>query len=258
MDAQIGALLATLDERGRRENTLAVYLSDNGRPFPRAKGTLYDDGVRTPLVASWPARIRPGTVYPGLVSLIDLAPTVLDLAGLAVPPDMAGESFARALTDPSTPGRTYVFSERNWHDADEHMRSVRTDRYKVVVNAYTEHPHGSTLDITTSPSWQSLLMAKQAGTLTPAQALLFQVPRPRVELYDLAADPHELVNLAGSPAHADTLKSLLRTLDAWSDATGDFAPWTRRRDDILDRTTGARFWWGEGPRDLPALRDDVE
>ena len=259
MDAAIGAALDQLDQRGLRQNTLAIYLSDNGRPFPRAKGTLYDDGVRTPFVASWPARIAPGTVYPGLVSLIDLAPTVLDLAGLdraglAGAEAMAGQSFAAAFTDPAVPGRDAVFAERNWHDADEHMRALRTDRYKVIVNAYAERPHGSTLDITTSPSWQSLFSGLRAGRLTPAQADLFRVPRPRVELYDVVEDPHELVNLAGLPAYADTLRTMLRALDAWSDDSNDFPSWTRHRDDILDRTTGVRFWWGDGPRDLPALQ----
>ena len=101
---------------------------DNGAPFPREKGTLYDSGTRTPLIFSWPPVIRAGTTYSdGLVSTVDLAPTILDLAGAHPPAAMQGRSLRALFTAPASyPGRTYVFSERNWHDCDEHQRSVRT------------------------------------------------------------------------------------------------------------------------------------
>jgi N-sulfoglucosamine sulfohydrolase len=122
MDGAIGEMVAELDRRHLREHTLIVFLSDNGPPFPREKGTLYDPGTRTPLIFSWSGTIPAGTTYDsGLVSTVDLTPTILELAGGKPPERMQGKSFGALLTAPSSyAGREYVFSERNWHDCDEH------------------------------------------------------------------------------------------------------------------------------------------
>ena len=241
MDANIGRFIAELERRDLRENTLVVFLSDNGMPFPRAKGTAYDAGIRTPLIFSWPARIESGTTYEGLVSVIDLAPTLLDLAGAEPPPLMHGQSLRAMLTDTQTPGRPYIFSERNWHNCDEHIRSVRTARYKLIRNAYTHLPLCTPADASRSPSWFSLIRLKKEGTLTPAQARLFEVPRPRIELYDLERDPGEFNNVADEPAYQDAVRELAAVLDQWIDETGDFPPQMRRRDDNTDRITGVKF-----------------
>lgn len=244
MDGNIGQMLDTLAARGLRENTLVVYLSDNGMPFPRAKGTAYDAGIRTPLVFSWPAVIDSGAVYDsGLVSALDLAPTWLDLAGVAVPDQMEGESLRGLLVSPgSHEGRAYVFAERNWHDCDEHIRAVRTERYKLIRNeAYTALPLCTAADIGGSPSWHSLLRLKEEGKLTPEQRRLFEAPRARVELYDLEEDPGEFVNLASDPAHSEVLRELATVLETWMEETGDFPATVRLRDDHTDRITGARF-----------------
>ena len=154
---------------------------------------------------------------------------------------MQGEPLLARLADPTVPGHAHVFSERNWHNADEHLRSIRTDRYKLIWNNYVALPHGTAADITASPTWQALRQARDAGTLTPAQARLFEVPRPRVELYDLAEDPDELHNRAADPAYRDTVQALMAKLEAWMAATGDVPPHQRRRDDNIDRVTGVKF-----------------
>ena len=243
MDQNIGAMLDTLEARGLRENTLVVFLSDNGMPFPRAKGTAYDAGIRTPLVFSWPSVIDSGAVYDeGLVSVIDLAPTFLDLAGLEKPEGMEGESLRPLLEEPlSYAGREHIFAERNWHNCDEHIRAVRTARYKLITNAYTELPLCTPADASRSPSWYSLMERKKEGTLTPEQSRLFEVPRARVELYDLEEDPGEFTNLAGDSAYADVALELAELLNAWEERTSDFPPTVRRRDDNTDRVTGVKF-----------------
>ena len=244
MDGQIGRMLGTLEARGLRQNTLVVFLSDNGMPFPRAKGTAYDTGIRTPLIFSWPAIIDSGAVYDsGLVSVIDLAPTLLDLAGADPLDGMQGESFQRLLAEPSSyAGREHVFAERNWHDCDEHIRAVRTDRYKLIRNeAYTGVPLCTAADIGNSPSWRSLLRLKEEDALTSEQRRLFEAPRARVELYDLEADPGEFHNLAADSAYTDVLRELVPVLETWMAETGDFPATERRRDDHTDRVTGARF-----------------
>lgn len=250
MDGQIGAFVEQLRSRDIRQNTLIIFLSDNGQPFPRAKGTLYDEGIRTPLIFSWPNGIETGATFEGLASVIDLAPTLLDLVGRTPPDHMQGQSILETLREPAAAeGRTYVFSERNWHDADEHMRSVRTDRYKLIRNAYTELPHGTPADIGNSPSWFSLLKRKEQDKLTHAQSRIFEVPRPAVELYDLQNDRWEVDNLADDPEHRSTAMDLARRLDEWIEETGDFPPTQRKRADHTDRVTGMRFRF-----DVPPLR----
>ena len=100
LDENIGWMIAQLEKRNLRENTLIIFLSDNGAPFPREKGTAYDSGVRTPLVFRWPGVVPAGVRHGGLLSVIDLAPTFLDLAGIETPPDMQGESIAAGLERP--------------------------------------------------------------------------------------------------------------------------------------------------------------
>ena len=241
LDMGVDSLITELDRRGLTQNTLVIFFSDNGAPFPREKGTVYDAGIKTPFIFSWPKRIQAGSVYDGLVSLVDLAPTLLEIAGLEPPAEMQGQSFVGILQDQSLPGREFVFSERNWHNCDEHIRSVRTSRLKLIENAYTEWPHGSASDITSSPAWQALYHLKQENKLTKAQRLLFEVPRPRIELYDLENDPWEIDNLAADPDYRKTVMELFSVLEDWKEETGDYPPSERRRDDNVDRITGVKF-----------------
>lgn len=240
MDGSIAAFIGELEDRGLDDDTILLFLSDNGSPMPRAKGTLYDAGIKTPLIVTGRG-IPAGVRYAGLVSVIDLAPTILDWAGVDVPGTMSGRSLQRDLADATAPGRDYVFSERNWHNADEHIRSVRGPRYKLIWNNYVHLPHGSAADITSSPTWQALRRARDRNALTDAQALLFAVPRPRVELYDLVNDPDELDNLAAEPEHRSRIRTLMARLEQWMAETGDVPPERRRRDDNIDRLTGVKF-----------------
>ncbi len=241
MDGEIGRMLAELDGRELREDTLVVFLSDNGMPFPRAKATAYDAGIRAPLIVSWPGVTGRGVRYGGLASVIDLAPTLLEAAGAEIPESFHGTSFLAALRDQASPGRDYVFAERNWHNCDEHIRAVRGPRYKLIRNAYTELPLCTPADASRSPSWYSLTAGREAGTLTPGQARLFEAPRPVIEVYDLESDPHELVNLAGRSEVEQIARQLSRVLDAWIEETEDFPPSRRRRADNTDRITGVKF-----------------
>lgn len=241
MDGQIGRFVDELEERDVRENTLIVFLSDNGSPFPRAKGSLYDAGIRTPLIFNWPAEIEAGLTYDGLTSVVDLAPTFLEIADVTPPERMQGSSIAEVMRDTSVPGRDFVFSERNWHDTDAHMRSLRTDRYKLITNGYPNRPFPIAADIGDSPAWMSLLAKKRNGTLNERQARLFELPRPAVEVYDLREDPEEFENVAGTPEYDATIDSLTQVLHRWKQETGDFPPTVRTRADHTDRVTGVWY-----------------
>ncbi len=244
MDGQIGRMMGELDRRQLRDSTLVVFFSDNGPPFPREKGTLYDEGTRTPLIFAGSGVAQAPSVYDrGIVSTVDLAPTLLEIAGVTPPPGMQGRSFRPMLSNGGGyEGRPYVFSERNWHDCDEHQRAVRTRRFKLIrTDAYTELPLCTAADIGASPSFLALRALAKAGRLNAAQRRLFEAPRARLELYDLQSDPWELRNVADEPAYARTVRELAGVLQEWMEQTDDFPAAYRVRDDNTDRITGVPF-----------------
>ncbi|UCH65265.1 MAG: sulfatase, partial [Ignavibacterium sp.] len=152
MDKRIGDYFKALEQRDILNNTIIIFFSDNGAPFPREKGTVYDAGIKTPFIIVWQDKIETESVYNGLISLVDLAPTILEIADVKVYDEMQGRSFYNILIDQSEPGRDYIFSERNWHNCDEHIRSVRSSKFKLIANSYINVPHGTAADITKSPT----------------------------------------------------------------------------------------------------------
>lgn len=236
-DRHVGDVLDELDRQGVADNTVVVCLSDNGRPFPRCKTTLYDSGVRTPLIVRWPGKVKPGASTKSLVSTIDIAPTLLELAGVAIPAAVQGKSFASVLSDPVVEVRRHVFAEKNWHDFDDHARAVRSARFKYVRNSYRDVPLTPPADAVRSPTFQAMLALQAAGKLSPLRQASFTLPRPAEELYDVDADPHELRNLAEDARHGEPLKELRSALDQWIADTADRTP-ARRTPDQFDRRTG--------------------
>jgi arylsulfatase A-like enzyme len=179
----------------------------------------------------------------GLITTVDLAPTILEIAGITPPAGMQGHSFRPLLSAANTyDGRRYVFSERNWHDCDEHQRAVRTSRFKLIrTDAYTDLPLCTAADIGASHSFLALRALVKARRLSAAQRRLFEAPRARLELYDLKADPWELRNVADEPAYAKTVRELAGVLQEWMEQTDDFPAAYRVRDENTDRITGVPF-----------------
>jgi arylsulfatase A-like enzyme len=240
LDGYVGQVLDELARQHVDGNTVVVFLSDNGMPFPRAKTTLYDSGIHTPLLVRWPRVVRPGGVSARLVSTVDLAPTFLELAGVPRPPTVQGVSLVPLLRDPggARGTREYVFAEKNWHDFYDRSRAVRSERYKLVRNTYGDIPNTPPADAVRSPTFQVMRRLRDAGRLTAAQRVPFALPRPAEELYDTWADPHELHDLARDPRYAAVRAALERALDAWTRETGDRAPASRTPPDAFDRETG--------------------
>jgi N-sulfoglucosamine sulfohydrolase len=238
-DYFVGQVADALAEEGVLENTLLLVLADNGRPFPRAKTRLHDSGMKTALVAHWPAGIaKRGSTSASLVSVIDIAPTVLELAGVkSLPPSFQGLSFAPILRDPRSVTRRHAFSEHNWHDYEAHGRAVRSDGWLYIRNARPALAWQGPADSVRSPAHVSLKALRDANRLTPAQADVFLAPRPSEELYFTAKDSEQLRNLATDPAHAETKTRLAALLDQWIDETGDAVP-DKLTADIFDRETG--------------------
>ncbi len=239
-DHRIGVVVDELRRQGALEATLIFVMADNGRPFPRAKTRLHDSGMKTALVAHWPAGFRWSGVSDALVSAIDLAPTILSVAGCEVPETMQGLSMQPLFQSADATIRRYVFSEHNWHDYEAFGRSVRDGRYLFLLNKRPELAWQGPADSVRSDSHQQLRTLRKQGKLSPAQADVFLAPRPAVALYDTRNDPQQLVNLAGRSEHAEVQSQLADVMAQWMKATGDSVP-KKLSPDTFDRETGDRL-----------------
>ncbi len=225
-DQDVGRLLVELERREELSRTIVVVTADNGLPFPRCKANLYDTGTRVPLAIMWPGRFPAGRTVHDLVSLTDLAPTFLELAGLKPTGQMTGKSLLRILqsercgrVDPAR-DRVLTGKERHvpcqeWPDSGgTPMRAIRTYKYLYIRNfrpdrwpAGTPHYDRAFLpgswygDIDNGPT--KLFMFQQRND--PRFRRLFELAfekRPAEELYDLERDPDQLKNVAGEARYA--------------------------------------------------------
>jgi arylsulfatase A-like enzyme len=223
LDRKVGLVLAQLEADGLADNTIVVFFGDNGQAHVRGKQFCYDSGLHVPLVIRWPKKLpppshfKPGTVDDRLISSIDLAPTMLALAGAAKPDKMQGEIF---LGDQAGPPRQYVFGARDRCDETvARFRTVRDARYRYIRNFMPERPFLQANQYKQSqyPVWNLLKQLAAEGKLTPEQAFLTAPRMPAEELYDLEQDPYETHNLAAStkPGHQAELVRLSSVLDKW-------------------------------------------
>jgi N-sulfoglucosamine sulfohydrolase len=218
LDRQAGTLLKRLEEDGLADNTIVVYHGDHGQAHARGKQWLYDSGTRVPLIVRKPDGAGAGKVSDDLVSLLDLAPTMMQWAGIEAPPHLHGRSL-----DTGTP-REFVVSARDRCDETvDRIRSVRTKQFKYIRNFYPERPYlqFNAYKKKQYPAVSVLELWQQEGKLTEAQKPFMAATRPEEELYDLAADPYEVKNLATDPGHEKTLKELRARLDHWIEESGD-------------------------------------
>ena len=211
MDWQVGEVLKRLDAEGLAKNTVVFFIGDNGQCHVRGKMWLYEGGISIPLLVRWPGTVKPGTVTDDLVLAIDISAQVLKIAGAAIPPTMHGRPFL----GPDAVRRDFVFTARDRSgEAVDCIRGVRDKRWKYIRNfiPHTAYMQPSRYKDTEYPVANLLRQLHADGKLTPAQELFMAARRPPEELYDLAADRDELVNLAGRPEHQDVLKKMRAAL----------------------------------------------
>jgi arylsulfatase A-like enzyme len=237
-DYYIGQVREELEKQGVLENTVIIVTADNGRPFPRCKTRVYDSGMQMPFVVFWPKGLQYKGAHPeGLISSLDIAPTVLELAGIATPKEYQGKSFAAMLKNPRTEIRTEVFSEHNWHDYQAFERMVRTRDFLYLMNGLPNLTNCGPADSKRSSTQIALNHLRDIGKLTPAQADVFVSPRPSEELYDVKNDPEQLINLASVPKYQEKLKEMRSMLLKWQSETEDLVP-KILTPDRFDRETG--------------------
>jgi N-sulfoglucosamine sulfohydrolase len=213
-DDYVGKILSQLKEDGLTDNTVVMLWSDHGEGLPRAKRWTYDAGIRVPLIVRWPGRVEAGATNERLVSLIDLGPTVLSLAGVPLPRYLHGAPFMGEKTET----RRYVFATRDRYDeAYDKVRSIRDERFKYIRNDYPELPYLQWIPFSQlHPAFRELWRLQlEEGPLEGDISALLRNRRPPEELYDCENDPHELRNLAEEEAYRDILNRMRQELDDW-------------------------------------------
>ena len=223
LDTGVGMILDDLAVTGRSDDTLVIFLSDNGRPFPAAKTNFYDAGIHLPLIIHAPGSAP--AVSDAMVSFTDIAPTVLDWAGVAPPAayKLSGSSLLPILGKADDPARDAIVASHDFHEINQYypMRSIRTRTHNLILNLAYQLPYPIAGDVAGSPSWKAISADPSIRLGKRTQAAYLQ--RPAEELYDLARDPDELINVADDPAYAEIKARLAERLRAVRAATKD--PW---------------------------------
>lgn len=225
LDSYLGEL-RTLTDQHMASDKLFVFSSDHGAQFPFGKWTLYDEGIRVPLIVTRPGKIDSGTRTKSMVSWIDILPTLIDIAGGEVPRDLDGRSFSSVLNGDASSHRKRIFTT---HSGDRMMnvylsRAIRTDRYKLIWNPHPEFAFTTHIDLLlreTSGDYFKQWTQRAKTDARAAQVVARHHGRPEFELFDLQSDPHEQQNLAGDSRLADLQNELFAELNEWIKTQND-------------------------------------
>jgi arylsulfatase A-like enzyme len=221
-EKKLALLLADLERDGLADNTVVIVTTDHGDGFPRAKRSIYDSGIRVPMMIRFPDRHDAGHERSDLVSFVDLAPTILSAAGAPTPGWLQGRDF---LGSGLNARNRYVFAASDRMDAwMDRSKAVRDSRYKLIRNYQPDVPLLQPVAFRENlRSMHALEHWRDADGLTEIQQTYFDTPRAPTELYDLRNDPEETVNLADNDAYADVKTRLASAMDSWLARTPDMS-----------------------------------
>jgi arylsulfatase A-like enzyme len=232
MDGQVGELLDRLEAEGRFADSIIIFTTDHGDGLPRHKRTIFDSGTHVPLLVRFPDGFGAGTQRSDLVSLIDLAPTILDWAGVAVPEYIRG----RRLFDDPAPEAIYMAGDR-FDEVPQRFRGVREERWHYI-RYFSDTPVIPSLGYqNVNPIMREMRRLQAEGGLSALQASYLEGIAPRELLFDTQADPHEVRNLADDPHFAAIKRRLTDRLEDWIAASGDMGR-------IPERDLVAQIWPG--------------
>lgn len=228
MDRNFGEIVRSLDRHNYSANTVVMFTADQRPQWPFAKWSLYDDGVKVPMTVRWPGQVAANTRTDALVSLADVVPTFVEIAGGTAAADIDGRSFLKLIRGETNEHREMVFAT---HTGDGMMnrspsRMLRTKRYKYILNLAPENIYHTHMDNAKDHDggreyWNSWI-EKSKSDEHAAGVLNRYHHHPAEELYDLDADPEETNNLAADVRYRELLEKLSETLTAWRRDQGDF------------------------------------
>lgn len=223
LDTEVGQVLDSMQRHGYAD-ALFMFTADQGAQFPFEKWNLYDAGIKVPLLVRWPGRVAPETTTDAMVSLIDVLPTMFAAAGETPPAGIDGSSFLNVLEGKSDDARDAIFAA---HTGDLEMnqapmRTIRTRQLKYIENLAPEIPFTTHISKGEGAEnyWKDWVARSGADPAAAAVVDRYE-HRPAEELYDVAADPYELHNLANDPAYAGQKSKLRARLHAWRTEQGE-------------------------------------
>lgn len=213
-DLSIGGILKALSESGMSENTLIVFMSDNGAAFPYGKSQCYYNSNRTPLIIAWPGLVEPGTVdSTHAVSGIDLMPTILDAVELSQETNADGKSYLPLLLGKKQKNKNYVYTTyyQIFAKIRYPSRSVLNDRFSYIYNFWADGKTSMTGDATGGLTWKAMLAAAKTDSAIATRVNFYKYRTPE-ELYDYKNDPDALRNLIDDPAYAQEIKKFRKQM----------------------------------------------
>lgn len=222
-DDCVGGILRALDESGKAEQTLVLFLSDHGMPLPFAKTQLYHHSTRTPWIIRWPGVVPENQIdQEHMISAVDLLPTLLEAVGAPLPEKLDGRSFLPLLHGKSQPGRDWVFKEYNENSggARHPMRSVESKRFGYIFNPWSDGRRTFKTATTGTQTYRLMRTLAATDEQVAARLQLFD-HRVREEFYDYQNDPDALNNLIDHPDYQDEIQLYRQTLGDWMRNTGD-------------------------------------
>jgi N-sulfoglucosamine sulfohydrolase len=223
IDQGFGKLMAILEQTGKADNTIIIYISDNGIAMPGAKTTVYEPGIKLPCIIKDPNLDKKGVVNNAMISWADLTPTLLDYAGILNSDNFHGRSFKNILGEENPDGWNEVYASHTFHEITMYypMRVIRSGKYKLIFNpAYRlEYPFAS--DLWAASTWQSIY--RNDITIYGKRKVEDYLFHPEFELFDLEADPDEITNLAYDDDYQNVLEEMKSKLKAFQLKTKD--PW---------------------------------
>ena len=246
MDAWAGDLIQQLKDAGEYDNTIIIYWSDHGVGLPRAKRWLYDSGTHIPLIIRVPEKFQKSLDISSLatdnqlISAVDFAPTVLNIAGIDPPSYLQGRAF---LGLHLSPPRKFVYGARDRMDERyDIIRTVRGPQYRYIRNFEPLKPYYQYMNTPEKGATMQEIRKKEAsGQLDPVMALFSANEKPVEELYDTHADPFEIHNLADDPAFSQRLSEMRHALSEWQNEIGDVGLIPEAEIEILEQDAGSRF-----------------
>lgn len=253
LDLQVKEILDELKADGLIENTIIIFTSDHGDGLPRYKRELFDTGINVPLIMVIPDKFNkwetdPNSKSERLISFLDIAPTILDLAGISVPEYMDGISFF------SSNENRYIFAARDRLDNQEgKVRAIRDKRYKLIKNFSPGIVGAQKLEFRENlQSVKKMRSMLNKGTLTASQKIWFE-KIPEIQLYDLWRDPNEVQNLANKESMFSKKSELEDALDNWIKENDVYA-------NLLEDDLSERFWPNakQPITDKPVFHNDGE